>query len=216
MSRLILLPLAAALALAACTASTESKKEGKAPAVAAKPEPVPDVFHVTLDTSKGAIELEIHRDWAPFGVDHFHELVHSGFFDGARFFRVVHDFVVQFGINGDPQINQLWASAMLPDDPPKEHNVKGTLTYATRGPNTRTSQLFINLADNRKTLDGHGFVPIGKVTAGMDVVEALYSFYGDIAPRGQGPDTDRLQREGNSYLETHFPRLDFIKKAVIR
>jgi cyclophilin family peptidyl-prolyl cis-trans isomerase len=105
---------------------------------------------------------------------------------------------------------------MLVDDPVKEHNVKGTVTFAMRGPNTRSTQLFINLADNRKALDGHGFAPIGKVTAGMDVVESLYSFYGDMAPRGPGPDPDLIQRQGTPYLESHFPRLDFIKKAVIR
>jgi peptidyl-prolyl cis-trans isomerase A (cyclophilin A) len=218
MSRQIAFALAAAaaLALAGCSPSTGPKKEDQPAPAATKPEPVPDVYHVQLDTSKGLIDLEIHRDWAPRGADHFYELVHSGFFDDARFFRVVRDFVVQFGISGDPQTNQLWASAMLPDDPVKEHNVKGTLTFATRGPNTRSTQLFINLSDNRKSLDGHGFAPIGKVTAGMDVVENLYSFYGDMPPMGQGPDPNLIQQRGAAYLESHFPRLDFIKKAVIR
>ena len=208
------LAVAVALALAGCSPSNETKE--KAAPAAAKPEPVPGVYYVRLDTSKGLVDLEIHRDWAPRGADHFYELVHSGFFNDSRFFRVVRDFVVQFGINGDPQTDLLWASAMLPDDPVKEHNVKGTLTFAMRGPNTRTTQLFINLSDNRKSLDGHGFAPIGKVTAGMDVVESLYSFYGDMPPMGQGPDPDLIQRQGNEYLESHFPRLDFIKKAVIR
>ena len=138
----------------------------------------------------------------------------TGFYDGARFFRVVRGFVVQFGINGDPQTNALWANGMLPDDPVKQHNVKGTVTYAMRGPNTRTTQLFINLADNRKSLDGQGFAPIGKVVDGMAVVESLYGFYGDMPPAGQGPDPNRIQQQGNDYLETHFPRLDFIKKAT--
>jgi peptidyl-prolyl cis-trans isomerase A (cyclophilin A) len=210
------LALATALALAGCSASNESRKEAQSAPAAAKPEKAPDVYHVQLDTSKGPIDLEIHRDWAPRGADHFYELVSSGFFDDSRFFRVVRDFVVQFGINGDPQTNQLWSAGALPDDPPKEHNVKGTLTFATRGPNTRTTQLFINLADNRKSLDGRGFTPIGKVAAGMDVVESLYSFYGDMPPAGQGPDPSLIQQQGNSYLENRFPRLDFIKKAVIR
>jgi peptidyl-prolyl cis-trans isomerase A (cyclophilin A) len=208
--------VAAALAFAGCSPSTEIEKEEKAAPAAAKQEAVPAVYHVQLDTSKGLIDLEIHRDWAPHGADHFYELVHSGFFDGARFFRFVRDFVVQFGINGDPQTNQLWASAVLPDDPVKEHNVKGALTFAARGPNMRSTQLFINLSDNRKSLDGHGFSPIGKVTAGMEVVENLYSFYGDMPPTGQGPDPNLIQQKGNPYLESHFPRLDFIKKAVIR
>jgi peptidyl-prolyl cis-trans isomerase A (cyclophilin A) len=207
------LAVAAALALAGCSASTETNKNAPA---AARQEPVPAVYHVQLDTSKGLIDLEIHRDWAPRGADHFYELVHTGFFNDARFFRVVRDFVVQFGINGDPQTNQMWASAMLPDDPVKEHNVKGALTFAMRGPNTCSTQLFINLSDNRKSLDGHGFAPIGKVTAGMEVVESLYPFYGEMAPLGQGPDPELIQRQGTPYLESHFPRLDFIKKAVIR
>jgi peptidyl-prolyl cis-trans isomerase A (cyclophilin A) len=210
------LAVAAALGLAGCLPSTETKKEEKPAPAAARQEPVPGVYHVQLDTSKGLIDLEIHRDWAPRGADHFYELAHAGFFNDARFFRVVRDFVVQFGINGDPQTNQMWASAMLPDDPVKEHNVKGTLTFAMRGPNTRSTQLFINLSDNRKSLDGHGFAPIGKVTAGMEVVESLYSFYGDMPPMGQGPDPDLIQRQGTPYLESRFPRLDFIKKAVIR
>ncbi len=218
MSRLIAFALAAAAAaaLAGCSPSTENKREDKSAPAAAQQAPVPGVYHVQLDTSKGLVDLEIHRDWAPRGADHFYELVHSGFFDDARFFRVVRDFVVQFGISGDPQTNQLWATAMLPDDPVKEHNVKGALTFAMRGPNTRTTQLFINLADNRKSLDGHGFAPIGKVAAGMDVVESLYSFYGDMPPMGQGPDPNLIQQQGSAYLENHFPRLDFIKKAVIR
>ena len=213
MSRQIAFVIAVALAFAGCSPSTETKKPAPA---ASKQEPVPDVYHVQLDTSKGLIDLEIHRDWAPRGADHFYELVHTGFFNDGRFFRVVRDFVVQFGINGDPPINQLWASTMLPDDPVKEHNVKGALTFAARGPNTRSTQLFINLSDNRKSLDGHGFSPIGKVTAGMEVVENLYSFYGDMPPTGQGPDPNLIQQKGNPYLESHFPRLDFIKKAVIR
>ncbi len=218
MSRLIAFALAAAAAaaLAGCSPSTENKREDKSAPAAAQQAPVPGVYHVQLDTSKGLVDLEIHRDWAPRGADHFYELVHSGFFDDARFFRVVRDFVVQFGISGDPQTNQLWATAMLPDDPVKEHNVKGALTFAMRGPNTRTTQLFINLADNRKSLDGHGFAPIGKVAAGMDVVESLYSLYGDMPPMGQGPDPNLIQQQGSAYLENHFPRLDFIKKAVIR
>jgi len=214
MSRKIAAVVAAVcLALIACSSPGEKKE---APAAGARREPVPDVFHVRLDTSKGLVEIEVHRDWAPVGADHFYELVKTGFFDGARFFRVVRDFVAQFGINGDPKTNRLWASAMLPDDPVKEHNVKGAVTFAMLGPNSRTTQLFINLADNRRTLDRHGFEPIGKVIAGMDVVERLYSFYGEMPPRGSGPDPDQIQRLGNDYLDSHFPRLDFINKATIQ
>jgi peptidyl-prolyl cis-trans isomerase A (cyclophilin A) len=162
------------------------------------------------------VDIEVHREWAPAGSDHFYELVKTGFFDGDRFFRVVRDFVAQFGINGDPQTNQLWASAMLPDDPVREHNIKGAVSFAARGPHTRTTQLFINLADNRSSLDRQGFAPVGKVVEGMDVVEHLYSFYGEMAPRGPGPDPDQIQRIGNAYLESHFGRLDHIRKATIR
>jgi peptidyl-prolyl cis-trans isomerase A (cyclophilin A) len=201
------------MALTGCSSSND-KKNADAPA--AVKESVPEVFHVKLDTSKGMVDIEVHRDWAPLGADHFFQLVKSGFYDGARFFRVVRGFVVQFGINGDPQTNALWANAMLPDDPAKEHNVTGTVTFATRGRNTRSTQLFINLADNRKSLDAQGFTPIGKVVDGMPVVLDLYGFYGDMAPMGQGPDPQRIQQQGNDYLESHFPRLDFIKKATVQ
>jgi peptidyl-prolyl cis-trans isomerase A (cyclophilin A) len=201
------------LMLAACSPPNESKK-AEAPA-AAKDEPPPAVFQATLDTSKGPVAIEVRRDWAPRGADHFYELVKTGFYDGNRFFRVVRNFVVQFGISGDPQLNRLWADAKLPDDPVKHSNVKGTLTYAQLGPNSRTTQLFINLKDN-KSLDRQGFAPIGKVISGMDTVERLYSSYGEMAPRGQGPDPSQIEVQGNAYLEDHFARLDYIHKATIR
>jgi peptidyl-prolyl cis-trans isomerase A (cyclophilin A) len=204
---------AACLALMGCSSSDEKKK---AEAPAAAKETVPEVFHVKLDTSKGPVDIEVHRDWAPLGADHFFQLVKSGFYDNARFFRVVRGFVVQFGINGDPQTNAIWANASLPDDPVKEHNVTGTVSYAAHGPSTRSTQIFINLADNRKSLDGQGFAPIGKVVDGMPAVLDLYGFYGDMAPMGQGPDPQRIQQQGNDYLESHFPRLDFIKKATVQ
>ena len=217
MGRLITLTLSAAacLALMGCSSSDDRKKT-EAPAVSPGTEPVPDIFHVKLDTSKGLVDIEVHRDWAPKGADRFFQLVKSGFYDGARFFRVVRGFVVQFGINGDPQTNAMWANATLPDDPVKQHNVTGTVTYAMRGPNTRNTQLFINLADNRKDLDRQGFAPIGQVVDGMSVVESLYGFYGDMPPGGQGPDPNKIAQQGNEYLETHFPRLDFIKKATVQ
>ena len=213
----VVLSAAACLALMGCSSSGEKGKAevSGASATVAK-EPVPEVFHVKLDTSKGPVDIEVHRDWAPLGADHFFQLVKSGFYDNARFFRVVRGFVVQFGINGDPNTNALWANASLPDDPAKEHNVTGTVTFASRGPNTRSTQLFINLSDNRKSLDAQGFTPIGKVVDGMPVVLDLYGFYGDMAPMGQGPDPQRIQQQGNDYLESHFPRLDFIKKATVQ
>jgi len=201
------------LMLVACSPPNQTKK-AEAPA-AAKEERVPDVFQVNLDTSKGPVVIEVHRDWAPQGADHFYSLVRTGFYDGNRFFRVVRFFVVQFGINGDPQLNRLWANANLPDDPVKQSNVKGTLTYAQLGPNSRTTQLFINLKDN-KALDKQGFAPIGKVISGMDTVERFYSSYGEMAPRGQGPDPSQIEVQGNAYLENNFARLDYIKKAAIQ
>jgi peptidyl-prolyl cis-trans isomerase A (cyclophilin A) len=216
MGRIVSLSLTAAacLALIGCSSSDDNKKAP--PAVSKVKETVPDLFHVKLDTSKGMVDIEVHRDWAPAGADHFFQLVKSGFYDGARFFRVVRGFVVQFGINGDPQTNAMWANAMLPDDPVTQHNVTGTVTYAMRGPGTRNTQLFINLADNRQSLDSQGFAPIGKVVNGMPVVLDLYGFYGDMAPMGQGPDPARIQQQGNDYLDSHFPRLDFIKKATVQ
>jgi peptidyl-prolyl cis-trans isomerase A (cyclophilin A) len=204
----------ACVAMAACSSSEPAKKEQ--PKKAAQNEKAPDLFRVNFDTSKGPVVVEIHRDWAPHGADHFYSLVQTGFYDGARFFRVVRNFIVQFGINGDPKTNRLWANANLPDDPVKEHNVKGTLTYATSGPNTRSTQLFINLRDNR-ALDKQGYAPIGKVVEGMNAVESLYNSYGEMPSRGgQGPDPTQIELQGNDYLASRFPRLDYIRKATVQ
>jgi len=141
--------------------------------------------------------------------------VKTGFYDGNRFFRYVRNFIVQFGINGDPKVNRLWSNANLPDDPVKQSNATGTVVYATSGPNTRSTQLFINLRNNA-ALDKQGFAPFGKVVAGMDVVEILYSSYGDMpAMGGQGPDPSKIETQGNDYLANNFARLDYIKKATI-
>ena len=208
---------AACLLFSACSSSNETKEAKKelTSTAPAKKENAPDVFTVNLDTSKGPVAIEVHRDWAPVGVDHFYTLVKTGFYDGDRFFRVVRNFVVQFGVNGDPKTNRLWSNANLPDDPVKQSNVKGTLTYATAGPNTRSTQLFINLKNNA-FLDKDGFAPIGKVTSGMDVVESFYNGYGDMPPSGNGPDSNMIEQQGNDYLASRFPRLDYIKKATIQ
>ena len=202
---------AAAGALLLCLYGCSQPTEKKPAAVA---EHAPEVYRVNLDTTKGAVIIEVTRNWAPLGADRFYELVKSGFFDGARFFRVVRNFVVQFGISGDPKVTERWNNTEFPDDPVKESNVKGTITFATRGPATRTTQVFINLRDNAM-LDTQGFAPFGKVVSGMDAVEDFYKAYGDMPPSGEGPDPQRIQREGNQYLESHFPRLDYIKKATI-
>jgi peptidyl-prolyl cis-trans isomerase A (cyclophilin A) len=202
--------LAACLALIGC----EAKKEEPPKAAVKKDEPAPDIFKVNLDTSKGSVVVEVHKDWAPVGVQHLYELVGRGFYNGDRFFRVTHAYV-QFGVNGDPQVSALWSTANLRDDPVKQSNVKGTVSYAKLGPNSRATQLFFNMRDN-KELDKEGFAPIGKVVSGMEVVENLYSAYGDMPPRGQGPDPSQIEVQGNSYLENRFPRLDFIQKASIQ
>ncbi len=207
----VALGAAACLTLIGCASPTEAPKKAKELV-----EVTPGQYDILLDTSKGPVIIEVHRDWAPKGADHVYALVKTGFYDGARFFRVVRDFVVQFGISGDPAKDRLWANAYILDDPVKEKNVKGTVAFAKEGPNTRSTQLFINLKDNSKLLDKTGFAPIGKVTSGMDVVESFYKFYGEMAPRGQGPDPTKILTEGNAYLEGKFPRLDYIKKATIQ
>ena len=181
---------------------------------AALTEKAPALYKVRFDTSKGAFVVEVHRDWAPNGADRFYNLVKNGFFDDARFFRVVSGFMVQFGINADPRISAPWRSATIKDDPVRQSNKRGYITFATSGPDSRTSQVFINFGDNSR-LDGQGFAPFGQVTSGMNVVDALHSGYGEGAPSGRGPEQGRIQREGNAYLKKDFPNLDYIKKATI-
>ena len=177
-------------------------------------EQAPATYKVKFDTSKGSFVVEVHRDWAPIGADRFYNLVKNGFYDNARFFRVISGFMVQFGINGDPQVSEKWRQANIQDDPVRASNHAGYITFATAGPNTRTTQVFINYADNR-ALDGQGFAPFGQVISGMSVVKALYSGYGEGAPQGNGPEQGRIQSEGNKYLISGFPKLDYIKKATV-
>lgn len=174
----------------------------------------PEVFKARFETSKGDFTIEAHRSWAPYGADRFHNLVHNGFYDGGRFFRVLDGFVAQFGIHGDPEIAAVWRTQTIPDDAVVQSNRRGYVTYAMAGPNTRTTQIFINLADNSR-LDGMGFAPFGVVVEGMEVVDQLYSGYGEGAPRGAGPAQPRIQAEGNAYLDREFPELDFVKRAMI-
>jgi peptidyl-prolyl cis-trans isomerase A (cyclophilin A) len=182
---------------------------------AALKEMAPATFKVNFDTSAGMFVVEVHRDWAPNGVDRFYNLVKNGFYDNVRFFRVIPDFMVQFGINGDPALNAAWQPARIPRDPVKQSNTRGMITYAMAGsPDTRTTQVFINFKDN-SPLDAQGFAPFGKVTTGMNVVDKIYSGYGEGPPSGRGPDQGRIQAEGNAYLEKSFPKLDYVKKATI-
>jgi peptidyl-prolyl cis-trans isomerase A (cyclophilin A) len=178
-------------------------------------ETAPATYKARFDTSKGAFVVEVQRNWAPNGADRFYNLVKNGFYDGVRFFRVIEGFMVQFGINGDPGISAKWREARIPDDPVRQSNQRGFITYAMAGPNTRTSQVFINFANN-SSLDRQGFAPFGQVVGGgMKVVDSLYNEYGEGAPRGRGPDQGRIQMEGNAYLTKTFPRMDFVKKATI-
>jgi peptidyl-prolyl cis-trans isomerase A (cyclophilin A) len=167
---------------------------------------------VLLQTSRGDVTIEVTRDWAPRGADRFYGLVKVGFFDGAEFFRVMRSpepFMAQFGINGDPKVTQKWANSNIQDDPVTQHNTRGMVSFAkSSDPNTRSTQLFINYADNLR-LDALGFSPIGKVTSGMEVVDQLYADY------GEDPDQPRIETEGNAYLKKEFPKLDFIKTAKI-
>jgi peptidyl-prolyl cis-trans isomerase A (cyclophilin A) len=177
-------------------------------------ERAPATYKVQFDTSKGAFVVEVKRDWAPNGADRFYNLVKNGFFDDARFFRVVTGFMVQFGINADPKISAVWREARIKDDPVRQSNKRGFITFATAGPDTRTTQVFINFADNG-ALDGQGFAPFGQIVSGMNVVDTLFADYGEGAPRGRGPAQDRIQRDGNAYLNSEFAKLDYIKKATI-
>jgi peptidyl-prolyl cis-trans isomerase A (cyclophilin A) len=170
------------------------------------------VFHARFETSKGPFVIEVTRNWAPRGADRFHQLVESGFFDNTRFFRVVTSFMVQFGVHGDPEVNEAWESLTIPDDPVVQSNRRGYVSFAMAGPATRTTQVFINLIDNTR-LDEMGFAPFGRVIEGMAVVDSLHADYGDGPPSGFGPDQMRIMREGNAYLEREFPRLDFVRTA---
>lgn len=176
-------------------------------------EKAPDSFKARFYTSKGAFTVEVTRSLAPNGADRFYNLVRSGFFKDVEFFRVIRGFMCQFGINGDPKVAAAWRQASIPDDPVKGSNSRGAITFATAGPNTRTTQLFINLVDNSR-LDG-AFAPFGKVIQGMDVVDKLNGEYGEGFPSGRGPDQSRIQMEGNAYLKKDFPNLDYIKSAEI-
>lgn len=181
---------------------------------AALKEQAPAVYKVEFDTSKGPFVIEVHRDWAPNGADRFYNLVKNGFYDNVRFFRVIEGFMAQFGVNGDPKVSAVWREARLKDDPVRISNKRTFVTFATAGPNTRTTQVFISYGDN-SNLDSQGFAPFGQVVSGMKVVDALYNGYGEGAPNGRGPDQGRVQKEGNAYLANSFPNLDYVKKATI-
>jgi peptidyl-prolyl cis-trans isomerase A (cyclophilin A) len=168
----------------------------------------PDLYRVKFATTHGDIVIEVHRAWAPLGADRFYNLVVNNFFTDAAFFRYVPNFIVQFGLPANPAIGRVWQSANIKDDPVKHGNTKGTLVFATAGPNTRTTQLFINFADNTP-LDAQGFAAFGQVVSGMNIAEGLYSGY------GEKPDQGAITSQGKAYLDKNFPKIDSIKSATI-
>jgi len=177
-------------------------------------QPAPERYKVLFETTSGDFVVEVTRELAPAGADRFFNLVRHGYYDGVRFFRVLPGFVAQFGIHSEPEVTRVWKSARIPDDSVRASNERGTLTFATAGPDTRTVQLFINLADNSR-LDSMGFAPFGRVTGGMDAVDRFHSGFGEGPPRGRGPDQGRMEEEGEEYLSTDFSQLDRVLTARI-
>lgn len=202
--------------VAACSGADAPGADPKLtkPDQAALAAPAPDSFKVAFETSKGNFTVYAHRDWAPRGVDRFYHLVQAGYYDEVRFFRVLGGFMAQFGVHGNPRVNAAWEALRIEDDPVTQTNRRGRVSFAMGGPNTRTTQLFINYGNNAN-LDAMGFAPIGEVIDGMAVVDSLYANYGEGAPDGSGPDQGRIMAEGNTYLATGFPRLDFIRRARV-
>jgi peptidyl-prolyl cis-trans isomerase A (cyclophilin A) len=203
LTRKPILAIAALASAAFCASGQTAKKAAPAPA------PVPDVYRVNFVTSKGDFVVEVTKSLAPLGATRFYRLVKSGFYDNQRFFRLVPGFIVQFGISGTPSVAAAWRNRTFRDDPVKTTNAPGTITFATAGPNTRTTQLFINYGNNAG-LDSQGFAPFGKVISGMEVVKSLYAGY------GEAPDQGRIEAEGNAYLQKNFPKLDYIKTARVQ
>ena len=202
--------IAALAATVAVLAQTDAGKAGlKTPA--ALKEKAPERYKAKFDTSAGVFVIDVTRAWAPLGADRFYNLVKNGFYDDVRFFRVLDGFMAQFGMNGDPSIQGPWGRFSFTDDPVKESNKRGYVTFAKTGaPNSRSTQVFINFADNA-SLDSQGFAPFGRVIEGMGAVDKLYSGYG----RADVPDQARLTTEGNAYLLKSYPKLDYVKKATI-
>jgi len=196
------------LVLSACVNDGAAQSSGPLGNPAALSEQSPPTFQVAFDTSKGRFVVDVHREWAPIGADRFYNLVKNGFFDEVRFFRVIGGQLAQFGMHGDPRVQDAWRDAAVQDDPVKHSNTRGTVSFASRGPNTRTTQLFINLTDNR-AYDRLGFSPFAEVVTGIEVVDSLYSGY------EERPEQGLIDEEGNAYLTREFPNLDYIKKAAL-
>jgi peptidyl-prolyl cis-trans isomerase A (cyclophilin A) len=176
----------------------------------------PLVYEVKFVTTKGPFVIQVHREWAPNGADRFYNLVKHGFFTDASFFRVVPNFVVQFGMSANPRVNAVLGNSDIKDDPVRGSNKVGYVTFAQTGqPNSRSTQVFINLGDN-SSLDSQNFAPFGQVTSGMEVIQQLYSGYGDLPEMGgHGPSQERIAKSGKAYLDRDFPKLDSIKYATV-
>ena len=219
-NKVALRPLLAAIALlivgTACISDGSSGLDREALLMAEHVDPqAPESFQVVFETTKGEFVVEVVRDWAPRGADRFYFLASNGYYDDTAFFRAIDDFMVQFGIHGDPELNRVWRDRRIDDDPVNMSNERGLLSFASAGPDTRTTQLFINLVDNER-LDPMGFTPFGRVVEGMDVVDSLYTDYGEGPPVGSGPEQQRIMDEGNQYLSDGFPALDFVITARVK
>lgn len=211
--RSILSAAAVLCVLSGC--SSEKKVEKASEPAPKKSSQAPPKFYVKLDTSKGDVVIEVVREWAPRGADRFYELVNDGFFDGSRFYRVLRGFAAQFGISKDAKANELWRQLLLPDDPVKQSNKRGYVSFANRGPNTRSTQVFINLKNN-SDLDSRNFAPIGRVVEGIENADKLYAGYGEVMTLGgSGPDPAKLEALGDEYAQRSFPRLDTINSAKV-
>jgi peptidyl-prolyl cis-trans isomerase A (cyclophilin A) len=173
---------------------------------------VPDVFRVKFEASQGNFIVEVNHAWAPHAVDRFHELVRIGYYDEARFFRVLPGLIAQFGVHRDFNVHATWRKLFIVDDPPRQKNLRGTLAFAKSGSSTRSTEVFINLADNAM-LDDQSFVPFGKIVEGIDVPDKLYAGYGELRPEGKNIDGNRVEEETNEYLVQRFPKMDYIKRA---
>jgi len=208
LTRMLVHTALAALCVAAAACGRMGAQDAGLRNPSALTEQAPNTFRAAFNTSKGALVLEVHRDWAPMGADRFYNLVKNGFFNDVRFFRVIDGQLAQFGMHGDPAVQEAWRDAVIADDPVRHGNTRGTVSFASRGPNTRTTQLFINLRDNT-AYDRLGFAPIAEVVSGMEVVDRLYADY------EERPEQPLIDSEGNTYLKREFPNLDYIQKAEI-
>ena len=208
----------AALLVAVLLGGCATRSPLTVPDPAALAKAAPDSFDIRFETTRGAFVVRARRDWSPQGVDRLHYLARHGYYDGARFFRVIAGFVAQFGLSGQPALDSIWTGRSIPDEPVRHSNLRGTMSYARGGPNTRSAQLYINLVDNIRldTISTFGFPPVAEVVSGMEVVDSLYSGYGGTGQeRLPGPSQDSIRVAGNGYLERAFPKLDWIRRTRV-